>query len=99
MSISKATDYLTSLVIKNSTIKLEKRVRGEYQTYRYNVVSKITDLNQFFRFIDKLNKQKSAISLSYPILFSKLNDVIELKYSLEFSQGNEKPIKKENTKN
>jgi len=99
MSISKATDYLTSLVIKNSTIKLEKRVRGKYQTYRYNVVSKITDLNQFFRFIDKLNKQKSAISLSYPILFSKLNDVIELKYSLEFSQGNEKQIKKENTKN
>jgi len=99
MSISKATDYIKALAIENSTIKLEKNEKGEYQKYRYNVVSKITDPEQFFRFLDKLNKQKSAIVMTYPITFAKLNDAIELKYILELSQESEKKMEEETPKN
>jgi len=99
MSITKATDYIKALVIENSTIKLEKKNTKEYQTYRYNVISKLSDPQQFFRFIDKLNKQKSALAISYPILFSKLNDAIELKYTLELFQENEQQIKEKMPKN
>lgn len=89
MPIAKATDYIQALVFENSTVKLSSKEKQEYQVYNFDIISKVQTPEEFFRFIDKINKQQSSLALNYPIVFSKLNDGIEVKYAMDLYQDNE----------
>jgi len=86
MPLAKATEYIKSLAIENSIIKLETKGKQDYQTYTFNLVSNIQSPMEFFEFIEKLNNQSNSIIVNYPIVFSKLNESIEVKFNLDFYQ-------------
>ena len=96
MPTAKATDYIKALIIENSIVKLDTKQKNEYQTYSFKVTSKVQDPMEFLRLIDKLNKQKNSITLEYPIIFSRLNDSIEIKYGLNLHQENNKEVQPKN---
>ena len=96
MPIARATDYIKAIVAENSVVKLDTKLKDAYQTYNFTITSKIEDPIEFFRLLDKLNKQQSSISVDYPIKFSRLNDAIEVKYGLKLHQENEKEVQPKN---
>ncbi len=83
MPVAKATDYIKAILFENSSIKFDTK---EYQLYKFNVVAKIQSPEEFFKFLAKINKQKNAIAMDYPVMFSRLNDAIEVKFNLNLCQ-------------
>ena len=81
---------LKSIGIKNSIIKLiDKKVNQDnILHYKFSVVSKVKSPNQFFDFVDKLNKQQFSIHIALPIRFTKTKDKLTIKYIVQFNQKN-----------
>ena len=57
------------------------------------VKSLIKNTQEFFDFVESINKQKISITFQYPIIFSKVNEGIEVKYNLYLNQLNKKAVK------
>jgi hypothetical protein len=93
LSTSKATNYIKTLLPENSTIKYTSKDKTTYLKYNFTIKSLVKNPKPFFDFIEKLNKQNLSIIIEYPILFSKLNDKLEIKYKLSLYQQNKKKIK------
>jgi len=92
LSISKATNYLTGLGIKNSIYKFDNKIKSDYLTYNFSVTSQIQSPKEFFDLIDKINSQKLSVEIQYPITFSKISKAIEVKYKLQIKQQNKKQV-------
>jgi len=92
LSLSQATDYLTSLAIPNSVIKFNNKSKEKYFTYSFSLVSKIKSPEEFISFIKRLNMQKLSVEVNYPIIFSKTNKHIEVKYNININQQNKKEV-------
>jgi len=93
LSTSEATTYLIKILSKNSTINYISKNKKEHLTYNFKLKSLVKTPKDFFNFIEKFNKQQLPINIKYPILFSKINDGIEIKYNIELHQQNKKQIK------
>ena len=92
LSLSKATDYLTGLSIRNSKIKFDKKIKSDFLTYQFLVTSLIKSPKEFLNFVDKLNLQKLSVMINYPVVFSKTTDGIEVKYRVQINQQNKKTV-------
>ncbi len=92
ISIGKATDFINKLLLDQSTIKFLNKEETTYLTYKFAIQSIVKTPKDFFDFIEKLNQQKVSITLEYPIVFSKINDGIEIKYNLSLHQKNKEQV-------
>jgi len=92
LSLSQATDYLTSLAIPNSVIRFNNKSKEKYFTYSFSLVSKIKSPEEFITFIKKLNMQKLSVEVNYPIIFSKTTNNIEVRYNININQQNKKGV-------
>lgn len=92
LSTSKATSYLTGLALRDSVIKFDANERTEFQTYSFTIISKVRSPQEFFDFIKKLNTQSLSIELLYPVVFSKTNDYLEIKYKIKVHQQLKKQV-------
>ena len=92
LSSSKATAYLKGLIISDSIITFDARSKTDFLTYNFTVTSQIKTPDQFFKFIEKLKKQNLSIELSYPILFSRKTNTIEIQYKIKMHQQNKKQV-------
>jgi len=92
LSIGKATEYLNKLLLNDSIIKFIEKESKEYLVYKFSVKSVVKTPKEFFDFIEKVNNQNISILLDYPIVFSKLNEGIEIKYNLLLNQNHKKTV-------
>ena len=92
ISIGKATDFINKLLIDQSTIKFLNKESTSYLTYKFAIQSVVKTPKDFFDFVEKINQQKVSLTLEYPIVFSKINDGIEIKYNLSLHQKNKEQI-------
>jgi hypothetical protein len=90
LTTRKATEYLEKLTLGSSEIKLDSKEVSTYSTYNFSIITKIKSPKDFFDLVNKINIQASSIELAYPITFSKINNLIEVKYKLKFNQENKK---------
>lgn len=92
LSTSNATKYLQATTLKDSVLKFVSKEKSEYLTYNYTITSVVQAPQEFFDFVEKLNKQKVSINIAYPIVFAKVNDGLEIKYNLQLHQENKKQV-------
>ncbi|MGB3750192.1 MAG: hypothetical protein WA945_01350 [Arcobacteraceae bacterium] len=92
LSTSEATTYLLGLTIKESIIKFDGKERNDYLTYNFSIISTVTTPSEFFDFIKRLSMQKTSIELAYPMIFSRKNDSIEIKYKVKIHQQNKQQV-------
>lgn len=92
LPISKASDYLLGLSIKNTIIKFEKKEKNKFLKYYFSLTSKIQSPDEFISFINKINSQKLSIHLDYPVTFSKMTNGIEVRYKIIVNQQNKKTV-------
>lgn len=93
LSIGKTTDYINKMLIDQSTIKFINKEETNYLTYKFAILSIAKTPKEFFDFVEKINQQQISITLEYPIVFSKTNDGIEIKYNLSLHQKNKEQVK------
>jgi len=86
LSTSEAISYVNSLLPKESTIKFTQKENTSFQTYNFDIISKISTPKDFFELIERLNSQKISINVSYPIVFSKTDLNLEVKYKVKLHQ-------------
>ena len=86
LSTSEAISYVNSLLPKESTIKFTQKENTSFQTYNFDIISKISTPKDFFELIERLNSQKISINVSYPIVFSKTDLNLEVKYKIKLHQ-------------
>jgi hypothetical protein len=51
---------------------------------QFYISMKITDINKFFNYIDQINKSNNPLLLSYPIIFTKNNNTIDINFKLTY---------------
>ena len=56
------------------------------EVFSYKVAILITEPNEFFELINKLNEELYSINLKYPISFKRTDNGIEVEFNLEFNQ-------------
>ena len=90
MTIEKFTEYLNSIVIKDSDVKYISKEQEHFLTYNYVITSLVDTPKEFFDFVSKVNKKEIPLNIQYPVEFAKVKDKIEIKFNLEFHQQNKK---------
>ncbi len=90
MHIAEVTKYLEQILIKNSKLKFISKQKDKFVTYNFNIESTIKTPQDFFDFIESLNKKDIPLNISYPLEFAKINNAILVKYNLQFHQENKK---------
>ncbi len=80
------TQFLKTIVLKDSDIKYISSVQEKYLTYQYTVISNVKTPEEFFKFVALLNQKQISLNINYPIEFAKTNEGIEVKFNLEFHQ-------------
>ncbi len=93
LSTSEATKYLNTIIPKKSTLKYISKNKKDYLTYNFTIKSLVQNPKEFFDIVEKLNKKNISVTLEYPVLFSKINSGLEIKYNLKLFQQNKKQIK------
>ena len=93
ISISKMTQYLQSIVIKDSKVQFTEKQKTTFMTYNFSIISVVQTPKEFFDFIEILNTKEFPINITYPLEFAKLKDGIEVKYNLQFHQQNKASVK------
>lgn len=88
MSIATTTKYLESVVSKGSVVKLSSKSSDKFTVYKFNISSNIKHPNEFFDFVQELNKKALPFNITYPVEFAKVNNGLVVKYEVEFKQHN-----------
>jgi len=85
-SVGKATDYVSKLLPIQSSLKFLKKEQKDNLHYQFSVTSIVKTPEEFFQFVKRLDNEIYSIFIDYPIVFSKLNEGIEVKYLINFYQ-------------
>jgi len=92
ISTSEATNYLKSIIIRNSEIQYISKNRSEYLTYDFAIKTLVKTPKELFDMIEFINKQKLSITINYPIKFANLNNGLEISYNMKLNQHNKKQV-------
>lgn len=87
LSIGKATEYITKILPLQSSMKLAQKEQKENLKYQFTVTSIVKTPEEFFTLINRLSEEIHSIYIDYPIVFSKLNEGIEIKYMINLFQA------------
>ena len=88
LSIPKATKYLQSICIQNSKIKFVSKTNDKFITYNFAIKSTLLKPDDFFNFINNLNKLSKSININLPIKFSNTKKGLDVQYTLQYHQSN-----------
>ncbi len=87
LEVGASTEYLTKLLPLRSSLKFDKKIQDENLYYEFTATSIVQNPQEFFDFVDRLSNESFSLYIDYPIVFSKLNEGIEVKYTLKMYQG------------
>ena len=87
MPVKRVSDQLKVILPKSAVLKFDSTFNLKISTYNYRVNMLLNSPIQFFQFIEKLNKELYSINISYPIVFLKNEDYIEVDFGLQFHQN------------
>lgn len=87
LSIAKATEYITKLLPIQSSMKFDNKDQKENLQYRFSVTSIVKLPEEFTALVNRLGEDIYSVYIDYPVVFSKLNEGIEVKYFINFFQA------------
>lgn len=93
MHIADISRYLEKISTKGTTVKFTSKEKGKFLTFNYSLKSSVEKPQDFFDFIEKINKKEISINLVYPLSFAKENNSIVVNYNLQFHQQNKDEVK------
>lgn len=88
VSLEQFTTYLSSLLPKDSNIEYIKTNQSSYTTYNFTISINIKTPQQFYQIVQNITDDKVPININYPIEFAKLNDSLNVTFTLQYHQIN-----------
>lgn len=86
-NIESVTEQLKILMPETAIVKYIETIDAKkVEVFSYKVAILITEPNEFFELINKLNEELYSINLKYPISFKRTDTGIEVEFNLEFNQ-------------
>ena len=86
-NIESVTEQLKILMPETPIVKYIETIDAKkVEVFSYKVAILITEPNEFFELINKLNEELYSINLKYPISFKRADNGIEVEFNLEFNQ-------------
>ncbi|MCG3719368.1 hypothetical protein L5F50_09250, partial [Aliarcobacter butzleri] len=86
-NIESVTEQLKILMPETAIVKYIETIDAKkVEVFSYKVAILITEPNEFFELINKLNEELYSINLKYPISFKRTDNGIEVEFNLEFNQ-------------
>ncbi|MFW3382184.1 hypothetical protein, partial [Aliarcobacter butzleri] len=86
-NIESVTEQLKILMPETAIIRYIETIDAKkVEVFSYKVAILITEPNEFFELINKLNEELYSINLKYPISFKRTDNGIEVEFNLEFNQ-------------
>jgi len=88
MPVKRVSDQLKIILPKSAVLKYETTFNSNVSTYNFRVNIVVNSPVEFFKLLDRLNKELYSINISYPIIFLKNQDSsIEVDFGLQFNQN------------
>eukprot|EP01156_Anaeramoeba_ignava_P015384 Anaeramoba_ignava/a613045_25.p1 GENE.a613045_25~~a613045_25.p1 ORF type:complete len:540 (-),score=54.17 a613045_25:659-2278(-) len=88
LSIINITEYLGSILPKNSKIKFTDKIEELFTTYNFSVSNIVKEPKEFFDILENINKKEIPLNITYPVEFAKVNEGIMVKYNIQYHQKN-----------
>ncbi len=88
LSIVNITEYLGSILPKNSKIKFTDKIEELFTTYNFSVSNIVKEPKEFFDILENINKKEIPLNITYPVEFAKVNEGIMVKYNIQYHQKN-----------
>ncbi|MEA3354092.1 MAG: hypothetical protein U9Q33_09785 [Campylobacterota bacterium] len=89
----KVQELIENRALKGTSIKFVSKKGKADLSYLYHLNSTVKEPNEFFSFVEELNKQDYSIHLTYPFTFAKVKEGIKVEYGLIFNQKIESAAK------
>lgn len=86
LPISRVTEQLKILMPKNTIIKFKNSQNNELTKFNYIINILVKSPSEFYEIINSLNNELYSINISYPISILKIQDELEVEFSLTFNQ-------------
>jgi len=86
LPISRVTEQLNILLPQGSIIKFKSSQNNKVTKFFYDVNILVQTPKQFFDLIDMLNNELYSINISYPVKMMKMEEGIEIDFTLVFNQ-------------
>ncbi|MBD3841698.1 MAG: hypothetical protein IE909_07415 [Campylobacterales bacterium] len=92
LTTSETITYLKKIINNDSlVVKFLDKVTKEYVEYSFDMLLSVQSTQDIYNIFNLLNKQSYSITIAKPIVIETLNDNLETKFSIKFSQ-NKQPI-------
>ena len=90
--IAKSTliEQIQAFLPKKSKVIFKSKYKSKFLTYNFNVTTTLQEPQEFFKFIEELNKKSYCIQIKYPIEFAQTKKGLETSFNLQFHQFHKK---------
>lgn len=85
--IINVTEQIKMLLPKNTNVIFSSTFNSEFVTFIYSIKTLINNPLEFYQIINSLNSELYSININYPLSFVKVEDGIEVEFTLEFHQS------------
>jgi hypothetical protein len=87
---NKFESQIKALLPRDAVLTFKSKSKNKYLTYNYSVSMTSLTPQEFFDFVESLNKKTYSININYPIEFAKTNKGLEVLFGLQFHQFSKK---------
>jgi len=86
LPISRVTEQLRILLPQGAIVKFKSSQNNKVTRFFYSVNLLVKSPNEFFDLIEQLNNELYSINISYPVKMMKMQEGIEIDFTLVFNQ-------------
>ena len=90
LSQKEVAKQIKAFLPKDSEVNFKSKFKSKLLTYNFEVKTILKTPQEFFNFVEELNKKSESKHIRYPIEFAKTTKGLETKFNLQFHQFKKK---------
>jgi hypothetical protein len=79
-------EIVASVLGENVMFVFKSDFRLDFATFNYEVIMTFKEPKEFFAFIERLNQEKHSMTIAYPIVMQRIDNMIHTSFTLQFNQ-------------
>jgi hypothetical protein len=87
LSKQEVESHVASALGEDVMFVFQSDFQSDITTFNYEVIMTHKEPKEFFALIERLNKEKYSINISYPIFMKKIDNMIHTSFILQFNQN------------
>lgn len=80
-------EILASVLGENVMFVFKSDFRLDFATFNYEVFMSFKEPKEFFELVERLNKEKHSMTITYPIVMQRIDNMVQTSFTLQFNQN------------